>query len=177
MITIEYEVTRGTMGLQVPGLIANYTKSAYLYIFLAATALTLVILYKVIHSNVGLNFRAVQNDERAAASLGVDVVRVRVLAFTLSSALAGLAGGLYGHYLLLVTPELASLNQQFLVLSMTVIGGMGSFVGPVIGAFGLELLSEYIRAYGEYHVLVFGLVALLVARFFPNGLVGLIKRR
>ncbi len=177
VITNEYEVTRGTMGLQVPGLIANYTKSAYLYIFLAATALTLVILYKVIHSNVGLNFRAVQNDERAAASLGVDVVRVRVLAFTLSSALAGLAGGLYGHYLLLVTPELASLNQQFLVLSMTVIGGMGSFVGPVIGAFGLELLSEYIRAYGEYHVLVFGLVALLVARFFPNGLVGLIKRR
>ncbi len=177
VITNEYEITRGTMGLQVPGLIADYTKSAYLYIFLAGTVLTLIILYKMIHSNVGLNFRAVQNDERAAASLGVDVVRVRVLAFTVSSALAGLAGGLYGHYLLLVTPELASLNQQFLVLSMTVIGGMGSFVGPIIGAFGLELLSEYIRAYGEYHVLVFGLVALLVARFFPKGLVGLIKRR
>jgi branched-chain amino acid transport system permease protein len=105
------------------------------------------------------------------------VVRVRVLAFTISSALAGLAGALYGHYLLLVTPEIPSLNQQFLVLSMTVIGGMGSFVGPIVGAFVLEVLSEYIRAYGEYHVLVFGLVALLMARFFPKGLTGLFQRR
>jgi branched-chain amino acid transport system permease protein len=177
IITNEYEFTRGTMGLQVPGLIANYSKSAYLYIFLAGTLITLVVIYKLIHSNVGLNFRAVQNDERAAASLGVNVVRVRVLAFTISSALAGLAGALYGHYLLLVTPEIPSLNQQFLVLSMTVIGGMGSFVGPIVGAFVLEVLSEYIRAYGEYHVLVFGLVALLMARFFPKGLVGLLQRR
>ena len=177
IITNEYEFTRGTMGLQVPGLIANYSKSAYLYIFLAGTLITLVVIYKLIHSNVGLNFRAVQNDERAAASLGVNVVRVRVLAFTISSALAGLAGALYGHYLLLVTPEIPSLNQQFLVLSMTVIGGMGSFVGPIVGAFVLEVLSEYIRAYGEYHVLVFGLVALLMARFFPKGLTGLFQRR
>jgi branched-chain amino acid transport system permease protein len=177
IITNGYEFTRGTMGLQVPGLVANYSKSAYLYIFVAGTLVTLVVIYKLIRSNVGLNFRAVQNDERAAASLGVNVVRVRVLAFTVSSALAGLAGGLYGHYLLLVTPEIPSLNQQFLVLSMTVIGGMGSFVGPIVGAFVLEVLSEYIRAYGEYHVLVFGLVALVMARFFPKGLTGLLRQR
>lgn len=176
VITNEYEFTRGTMGLQVPGLIAHYSKPVYLYIFIGATILTLIIIYRLIHSNVGLNFRAVQNDERAAASLGVNVVSVRVLAFTVSSALAGLAGGLYGHYLLLVTPEIPSLNQQFLVLSMTVIGGMGSFIGPVVGAFALEILSEYIRAYGEYHVLVFGLVALGMARFFPKGLVGLVQQ-
>ena len=60
---------------------------------------------------------------------------------------------------------------------MTVIGGMGSFVGPIVGAFALEMLSEYIRAYGEYHVLVFGLVALVMARFFPKGLTGLIQQR
>ena len=177
IITNEYEFTRGTMGLQVPGLIADYSKSTYLYIFIVATVVTLVVIYRLIHSNVGLNFRAVQNDERAAASLGVNVVSVRVLAFTVSSALAGLAGALYGHYLLLVTPEIPSLNQQFLVLSMTVIGGMGSFVGPIVGAFALEMLSEYIRAYGEYHVLVFGLVALVMARFFPKGLTGLIQQR
>ena len=96
---------------------------------LGGAILTLIVLYKLIYSNIGLNFRAVQNDERAAASLGVDVVRMRVLAFTVSSALAGMAGGLYGHYLLLITPEIPSLDQQFLVLSMTVIGGMGSFRG------------------------------------------------
>jgi len=175
IITNEYEVTRGTMGLQVPGLFAEYSKAAYFYVFLGGVLVTLIVVYRLIHSDIGLNFRAVQNDERAAASLGVDVVRVRVLAFTISSALAGMAGGLYGHYLLLITPEIPSLDQQFLVLSMTVIGGLGSFLGPIIGAFSLEILSEYIRAYGEYHVLVFGLVALVVARFVPNGLMGLLK--
>ena len=175
IINNEYEITRGTMGLQVPGLLSEYSKLAYFYIFLAGALLTLGVVYRLIHSNLGLNFRAVQNDERAAASLGVDVVKVRVLAFTVSSALAGMAGALYGHYLLLITPQIPSLDQQFLVLSMTVIGGLGSFVGPVIGAFGLEILSEYIRAYGEYHVLAFGLVALAVARFAPRGLVGIFR--
>jgi branched-chain amino acid transport system permease protein len=177
VITNEYEITRGTMGLQVPGLVADYSKPAYFYIMLGGAMLTLIVLYKLIYSDIGLNFRAVQNDERAAASLGVDVVRMRVLAFTVSSALAGMAGGLYGHYLLLITPEIPSLDQQFLVLSMTVIGGMGSFLGPIIGAISLEIFSEYIRAYGEYHVLVFGLVALVVARFAPNGLMGLAEHR
>lgn len=138
-----------------------------------ATLLILAIIHRMIHSNLGLNFRAVQNDERAAGSLGVNVVRVRVLAFTVSSAMAGMAGALYGHYLLLITPQIPSLDQQFLVLSMTVIGGLGSFAGPIIGAVSLEILSEYIRAYGEYHVLFFGLVALIVARFAPKGLVGI----
>lgn len=176
VITNEYEITRGTMGLQVPGLIADYSKLTYFYIFLAGALLTLYVVHRVVNANIGLNFRAVQNDERAAASLGVDVVRVRVLAFTVSSALAGLAGGLYGHYLMLITPHIPSLDQQFLVLSMTVIGGLGSFYGPVIGAFSLEILSEYIRVWGEYHVLVFGLIALVVARFAPKGIVGIYRR-
>jgi branched-chain amino acid transport system permease protein len=175
VITNEYEITRKTMGLQVPGLMAQYSKIAYYYILLGAALLVLVIIYKMIHSHLGLNFRAVQNDEVAARSIGVNVIRVRLIAFTVSSAMAGFAGGLYGHYLLLITPEIPSLDLQFLVLAMTVIGGMGSFIGPVIGAFGLNILAEYIRAYGEYHVLVFGLIALVVARFAPQGLVGFKK--
>ncbi|MBN1828330.1 MAG: branched-chain amino acid ABC transporter permease [Deltaproteobacteria bacterium] len=173
VIINEYEITRGTMGLQVPGFFAEYSKLSYYYLLLIGALITLAVVYAAIHSRLGVNFRAVQNDERAAASLGVNVVRVRVLAFTISSALAGFAGGLYGHYLLLITPEIPSLDQQFLVLSMTVIGGMGSFAGPIIGAFSLEILSEYIRVYGEYHVLVFGLVALVAARFAPRGIVGI----
>ncbi|MFZ0725845.1 MAG: branched-chain amino acid ABC transporter permease [Desulfobacterales bacterium] len=175
VINNEYEITRGTMGLQVPGLLSEYSKLGYFYIFLAGALVTLGIIHWMIHANMGLNFRAVQNDERAAASLGANVVRVRLLAFTVSSAMAGLAGALYGHYLLLITPHIPSLDQQFLVLSMTVIGGLGSFAGPIIGAIGLEILAEYIRAYGEYHVLVFGLVALIVARLAPHGLVGIFR--
>jgi len=176
VIVNEYDVTRGTMGLQVPGLMAEYSKITYYYIMLAAAVLMLTILYRMIHSNLGLNFRAVQNDEVAAKSVGVKVLQVRILAFTVASAMAGFAGGLYGHYLLLITPEIPSLDLQFNVLAMTVIGGMGSFIGPIIGAFALNILAEKIRDYGEYHVLVFGLVALVVARFAPNGLLGLWRR-
>ena len=176
VIVNEYDVTRGTMGLQVPGLMADYSKITYYYIMLAAAVLMLSILYRMIHSNLGLNFRAVQNDEVAAKSVGVKVLQVRILAFTVASAMAGFAGGLYGHYLLLITPEIPSLDLQFNVLAMTVIGGMGSFIGPVIGAFALNILAEKIRDYGEYHVLVFGIVALVVARFAPNGLLGLWRR-
>lgn len=172
LIVNEYEVTRGTMGLQVPGLLPEYSKLAYYYILLAAAVLVLLILYRMIQSNLGLNFRAVQNDETAARAVGVRVLHLRVLAFTVASAMAGFAGGLYGHYLLLITPEIPSLDLQFYVLAMTVIGGMGSFVGPIVGAFAINILAEKIRDYGEYHVLVFGLVALIVARFAPEGLIG-----
>jgi branched-chain amino acid transport system permease protein len=176
VIVNQYDLTRGTMGLQVPGLMAEYSKLAYYYILLAAAILVLFVLYRMVHSNLGLNFRAVQNDELAAKSIGVKVLQVRVLAFTVASAMAGFAGGLYGHYLLLITPEIPSLDLQFYVLAMTVIGGMGSFTGPIIGAFALNILAEKIRDYGEYHVLVFGLIALIVARFAPNGLLGVWRK-
>lgn len=176
IITNEDHWTRGTMGLQVPGFFSEYSKLSYYFLFLFLAILFLVLIYRIIHSEMGLSFRAVLNDELAASSSGIDTIRVRIMAFTISSAMAGMAGGLYGHYLMLITPDIPSLGQMFLVLAMAVIGGMGSFIGPVIGAFALEILSEYIRIYGEYHVLIFGLVALGVARFAPEGIVGMARR-
>lgn len=177
IITNEDQWTRGTMGLQIPGLFSEYSKVSYYYLFLVLTALVLVIIYWIIHSEMGLTFRAVLNDELAASSSGINTIRVRIVAFTVSSAMAGLAGGLYGHYLMLITPDIPSLGQMFLILAMAVIGGMGSFAGPIIGSFVLEILSEYIRVYGEYHVLLFGLVALVMARFAPEGLMGILDKR
>jgi branched-chain amino acid transport system permease protein len=177
VITNEDRWTRGTMGLQIPGFFTEYSKASYYYLFLVVTILFLILIYKIIHSEMGLTFRAVLNDEPAASSSGINTIRVRVLAFTISSAMAGAAGGLYGHYLMLITPDIPSLGQMFLVLAMAVIGGMGSFAGPVVGAFALEILSEYIRIYGEYHVLLFGLIALAVARFAPEGVMGILARR
>jgi len=172
VITNEEKWTRGTMGLQTPGLFAEYSKTHYYFVFLVAAAVMLVFIRRLIRSEWGLTFRAVLNDEVAASASGINTIRVRVLAFALTSAMAGLAGGLYGHYLMLVTPDIPSLGQMFLVLAMAVIGGMGSFAGPIIGSFVLEILSEYIRVYGEYHVLLFGLVALAVSRFAPEGIMG-----
>ncbi len=173
IITNEDNWTRGTMGLQTPGLFVEYSKTGYYFIFLAVAVAIGVVIYKLIHSEWGLTMRAVLNDEIAASASGINTINVRLLAFTFTSAIAGLAGGLYGHYLMLVTPDIPSLGQMFLVLAMAVIGGMGSFAGPIVGSFVLEILSEYIREWGEYHVLIFGLIALAMARFAPEGLMGL----
>ncbi len=176
IITNEYEITRGTMGLKIPPLFGEYSKALCFYELLVAAVIILWIIRRILDSDLGTSFRAVQNDEVAAASLGIPVVRVRVTAFVITSAMAGLAGSLYGHYLMLITPHILSLDLMFLVLAMTVIGGIGTFVGPIIGAVFLELLSEYIRAYGEFHILIFGLVALAVARFAPEGLAGVWRK-
>jgi branched-chain amino acid transport system permease protein len=173
VITNEDHWTRGTMGLQIPGLFAAYSKTSYYFAFLFFAVMMLVFIYWLIRSEWGVTFRAVLNDEIAASASGINTIRVRILAFTLTSAMAGLAGGLYGHYLMLITPDIPSLGQMFLVLAMAVIGGMGSFAGPIIGSFILEFLSEYIRTWGEYHVLLYGLIALAMARFAPEGIMGL----
>lgn len=176
VITNEEQWTRGTMGLQVPGFFTHYSKTSYYFLFLAMAVVILFLIRTILSSDMGLAFRAVLNDELAAATSGINTVRVRLLAFTFSSAMAGMAGGLYGHYLMLITPDIPSLGQMFLILAMAVIGGMGSFVGPILGAFVLEVLSEYIRIYGEYHLLLFGLVALAIARFAPEGIAGFVSR-
>jgi branched-chain amino acid transport system permease protein len=176
IVTNEYEITRGTMGLKVPPLFGEYSKTVSFYVLLAGAVLILLLIRRILNSDLGTSFRAVQNDETAAASVGIPVVRVRIAAFVIAGAMAGFAGSLYGHYLMLITPHILSLDLMFLVLAMTVIGGMGTFIGPVVGALFLETLSEYIRVYGEYHILIFGLVALAAARFAPQGIVGLWRR-
>ncbi|MEW5726135.1 MAG: branched-chain amino acid ABC transporter permease, partial [Thermodesulfobacteriota bacterium] len=148
VINNEYQFTRGTMGLKVPFLLGGYSKATAFYILFAAAMLILALIRLILNSDLGLSFRAVQNDETAASALGIPVVRIRIAAFVISGAMAGLAGSLYGHYLLLITPHIPSLDLMFLVLAMTVIGGLGTFAGPVVGAFFLKVLSEYIRVYG-----------------------------
>jgi branched-chain amino acid transport system permease protein len=174
IIQNEYEVTRGTMGLKVPFLAGPYSKLTAFYIMLAVAATLVWLVRWIVNSDLGLRFRAVLNDEIAAGSLGVSVIKVRVTAFVISGAMAGLAGSLYGHYLLLITPHIPSLDMMFHVLAMAVIGGLGTLAGPVVGAFLLEVLSEFVRHFSDkYHILVFACVALLFARFAPQGLVGL----
>ena len=175
VIQNEYEITRGTMGLTVPFIVGPYSKVTAFYIMLAAAAGVVWLVRWIINSDMGLRFRAVLNDETAAQALGVPVMRVRLTAFVISGAMAGLAGSLYGHYLMLITPHIPSLDMMFHVLAMAVIGGLGTLIGPIIGAFLLEVLSEFVRHFSDkYHVLVFACVALIFARFAPEGLAGLV---
>ena len=120
---------------------------------------------------------ALRDDEIGAASRGIDVVRYKSIAFCVSCALCGLAGSLYGTFSQLVSPELGLLQQTGLVLSMVVIGGMGSLTGAVVGALLVYLSSEWMRGFGNVQIIVFALLVIVFARYLPRGLWGLVAGR
>jgi len=174
IIANSYDFTRGDLGLAVPGIFES--RVAWYYAALGALVAVVIGLMLLLRSPMGLYLKAIRDDEVAAASRGVDVVYWKTVAFTLSSAIAGLAGGLYAHFSQLISPELGLLTQTGLVICMVVIGGMGTLLGPLVGAFLVYLLSEALREVGGVQLIVFALVVILIARFFREGLAGLARR-
>ena len=169
-----HEFTRGDLGLSVPGLFED--RHAYYYLFLGVLTAAQAGLFLLMRSKAGLYLQAIRDDEVAAASRGVNVVWWKTTAFALSAAASGLAGALYGHFSQLVSPELGLLLQTGLVICMVVIGGIGSLVGPLVGAFLVYLSSEFLREVGGIQLIVFSLLVIIFARFFREGLWGLAKR-
>lgn len=177
VLMVNYTWTGGGTGLPTKPLLPGGSTIAYYYTFVIITIVALFVVYKLITSKFGLLMKAVGNDEDAARALGVDVRGSRLLAFTVSGLLAGLAGTLYGHFIQVLHPSMASLNEMALVLAIPIAGGLGTFEGPIIGAALLVTCGEYIRAvFGPYDVLVFGALVVLLMKFARNGISGLIRR-
>ena len=173
IIANSYNVTRGDLGLAVPEMFSS--RLAYYYLFLGALLASLVGVALLLRSPAGLFLLAIRDDEVAARSRGVKVVFWKTAAFTLSSGLSGMAGALYAHFSQLVSPELGFIAQTGLVISMVVIGGIGSLTGPILGAFLVYLGSEALRRVGGVQLIVFALLVILFARFFRGGLWGLAR--
>jgi branched-chain amino acid transport system permease protein len=167
----EDEVTAGMAGLHTVTLFPSAaTRLPYFYLAFALLAGTLALIALIVHSRWGLFLRAIREDEQAAAASGVGVARFRILVFAVASGFAALAGTFYAHYIGILTPSLGSLDLMAIVVVMTVIGGMERIPTAVGGAFAVEFLQEYLRAYGEWRLVIFGLVLLLTMRFARNGL-------
>ncbi|MDR3537122.1 MAG: branched-chain amino acid ABC transporter permease [Acetobacteraceae bacterium] len=169
----EVEITGGSGGLEVAPLFHTRSDAPYYYVGLVLLAGSLAAMVALVSSRWGLFFRAIRENEAAAAAAGVKVVRFRVLAFAIASSFAGLAGGFYGHFLGILTPDIGSVDQMGLVVAMAVIGGAESLPAAVIGALALEALVEALRSYGEWRLVVFGALLLLTIRFARNGLLAL----
>ncbi|MGB9879354.1 MAG: branched-chain amino acid ABC transporter permease, partial [Anaerolineae bacterium] len=142
---------------------------------LALAILILFVLYRIIHSPIGFTLQAIREDQTAASVAGVPLARYKLFAFSLTSSMASLAGAFLAHYLGIVTPDWATQTAMSFVLAMAIMGGLGTFVGPVIGAICVEFLAEYLRVYGRYYMSIFGLVVLLMLRFTPGGLLALAR--
>jgi len=168
------EFTRGDQGLNVPGLMDS--RVGYYYLFLAALSVVTLGVFLMLRSPTGRFLQAIRDDEIGAASRGVDIVRAKTLAFLASCAICGFAGGLYGVFAQLVSPELGLISQTGIVIAMVVIGGMGTLVGPLLGAMLVYVASEMLRDVGNIQMIVFALLVIVFARFFREGLWGLARQ-
>jgi branched-chain amino acid transport system permease protein len=167
------DITRGDLGLGVAGLLNS--RVGWYYLFLAVLVALLVLFYMLLRSKAGLFLQAIRDDEVAARRAGVNVVFWKTAAFAISAAASGFAGALYAHFAELVTPELGLIGQTGLIVSMTVIGGMGTLAGPLVAAFLVYVLSEWLRDVGGYQLVVFAALVVIFARFFREGLWGLAR--
>jgi branched-chain amino acid transport system permease protein len=171
VISNSIDITRGDLGLNVPGLFNS--RLAYYYLILGVLAAVQVGLFLLLRTAAGLYLRAIRDDEIAAASRGVRVVLWKTNAFAISAAISGLAGALYGHFAQFVSPELGLLGQTGIIISMAVIGGLGTLAGPIGGAFLVYVASEYLRDFGGVQLIIFALLVIIFGRFFREGLWGL----
>lgn len=168
------DFTRGDQGLNVPALIDSRLGNYYL--FLVVLAAITIGAFLMLRSRTGRFMLAIRDDEIGAASRGIDVVRTKTIAFFVSCAICGLAGGLYGTFAQLVSPELGLIAQTGMVIAMVVIGGMGTLVGPIIGAVLVYVASEMLRDVGNIQMIVFAALVIIFARFFREGLWGLARQ-
>jgi branched-chain amino acid transport system permease protein len=150
--------------------------TAHYYLIWAFAAGALWIAWNLVNSGVGRVLRAVGDSEVAAAAMGVDTAREKRRMFVLSAVYASLAGSLYAHYITVISPEIFSFLFSVLLVLMVVIGGIGRYWGPVLGALLLTVLPELLRRYGDYEVPLYGLALMLVMLFLPRGLAGLLDR-
>ena len=136
------------------------------------------MLYVCRRTRAGRAFRAIREDEVLAESLGINTTVYKLLAFGLSSGLAGLAGTLYAYYIQLVSPTVATAATTSLVIGMAVFGGLGTIWGPAFGALLLYAINEGLRFIGVvYNLVAVGLVIMVFVIFLPRGLAGLRFRR
>jgi len=169
-ISTEDQVTAGMAGLHTEPLFSGATRLPYFYVAWALLAASLLIMGGLVRSRWGLFFRAIREDEQAAAASGVAVARFRILAFAIASGFAGLAGGFYAHYIGIMTPSVGDLDEMAKLVVMTVIGGMERLPTAVGGAFVVQFLLEALREYGQWRLPLFGVILLLTMRFARNGL-------
>ncbi len=156
-------VTRGPMGIlniPKPSLFGYTIKSsgAFLYLVLAVAIIVYIGLHNLIHSRFGRNLQALRDDEISSESMGINVYRYKVIAFVISTGVAGVAGALFASYMEFIDPSSFISDESTVILSMVVLGGMGNMNGSIIAAALLTILPEALRSFSDYRMLVYGVV-------------------
>ncbi|MBI5191347.1 MAG: branched-chain amino acid ABC transporter permease [Nitrospirae bacterium] len=148
----------------------------YYFLVLGMAIVTIFVVMRLNDSRIGRAWIAIREDEIAAEAMGVNTVKLKLLAFALGAVLAGLAGVFYVAKMGFVSPESFNFFESVIILCMVVLGGMGSIPGVVLGAVILYLLPEGLREFQQYRMLIFGAAMVVMMVFRPQGIIGT-KRR
>ncbi len=160
------ETMGGSRGFSVSGV---YTTIFWTY---SVAAITIYVVANLVHSAYGRGFLTVRDDEIAAEAIGVNTTKYKVVAFVLASFFAGIAGGLYAHFIGYLTPEGFGFMKSIEIIVMVILGGMGNTVGVIFAAVLLTILPEVLRPVQEYRMVIYSLMLIILMLTRPQGLFG-----
>lgn len=174
------EFTGGQNGVAVPPLEWNgepLSRTGIYFVVLGLAAIVLLLHDFVIRSHLGRAMQAIRDDETAAQALGVRVTRYKLRVLVLSGVTAAIAGVAFGITSLRVDPSLSEFHMLVSMLTIVVVGGLGTRFGPIVGSVIVVILPQLLTRFGELETVVYGLFILLFLLFLPHGLSGLLERR
>lgn len=190
-LALNAKITRGAMGIFVdpPSFTPRAIEQTFYFSYLTLMVLSMLAVYKIEHSKFGYALVAIREDEEAAAVLGVRTTWVKMMAFLLGAFMAGVVGGIYSYRISYIEPfGIFSLTLSINVVLMTIVGGSGTWQGPLIGVPLITLIAEVLRVgitrielFGtgipsELNRVIFGLILVVVAMFAQQGIMGLFRR-
>jgi len=171
----------GISGIPRPGLfdmeMSLHEATVYLYfLMILFCIITVFVVNRLQNSRIGRALLALREDEIACQAMGIDKTRIKLTAFALGSTWAGLVGVVFAAKTTFVNPASFTFLESAMILSIVVLGGMGSIPGIIIGAFLLILLPEYLRAFSDYRMLIFGIIMVIMMIFRPQGIIRSVRR-
>lgn len=172
---INWGVTGGAQGINLP--LSNLPDpNTFYYIGLVLAAGATGTLTLILHTKPGIGLRAIRDNEDAAQNMGVNTFRVKLFAFAISAFITGLTGGIHAAYLGTIEPySIFSLTWTIAAVIIVIIGGIGTLVGPIIGAIFVTILSESLADYQTIQLIITGVILILVIRFLPSGIWGSLR--
>ena len=171
-------LTHGSLGIiniappEGFGLIDFTRTIPFYYLVLFFLVLAIVLVSRISSSLVGRTFLAIRISDDLAQSLGINLMRNKVLAFVLSTVYAGLAGGLYAGVFRFIGPDMAEVVHTFDIITYLLVGGIGTLMGPLVGTMMITWLTQAVQSFEEYRMIVFGPLLVLLVIFMPKGVVG-----
>jgi len=167
-------ITGGELGISGLDRLARSRVVNY-YIAVLVMLVLCTIMWKITDSNIGIIFHAIREDEVAVRASGINTTRYKLMAFCLSGFFAGIAGGLYAHFMRIADPSTLEVSMSFQVVIWSVFGGVVTIWGPVGAVFMLFPLLEFFRFWPEFRMLLFAIVIILILLFMPQGLLPWIR--